>query len=128
KELALDLEDIAPTTLVGDEGQLERVMANLLANAVKFTPRGGRVRVAARTVNGCVEIAFQDTGRGIPAAELPHLFERYRRVREAKRTEGTGLGLFIARTIVAAHGGEIHVESTPGAGSTFTVRLPVAPS
>jgi signal transduction histidine kinase len=71
-----------------------------------------------------VTVAFKDTGRGIPADEIPHLFEKYRRVREAKRTEGTGLGLFIAKTIVDAHGGDIRVESTPGAGSTFTVLLP----
>jgi signal transduction histidine kinase len=109
--------------LVADESQLKRVVANLLANAIKFTASGG-VTISATARNGRVEIGFRDTGRGIPADELPHLFEKYRRVREAKRTEGTGLGLFIARTIVVAHGGEIHVESTPGVGSTFTVLLP----
>jgi len=69
-------------------------------------------------------VAVRDTGRGIPAHELPHLFEKYRRVRDKNRTEGTGLGLFIAKTIVEAHGGQIRVESAPGTGSTFTVLLP----
>jgi len=102
------------------------VVANLLANAVKYTPNGGRVTVSAARDDVHVTIAFRDTGRGIPADEIPHLFEKYRRVREAKRTEGTGLGLFIAKTIVAAHGGDIRVESTPGVGSTFTLLLPAA--
>ena len=122
--LALDAEPLPP--LVADEAQLRRVVANLLANAVKYTPNGGRVTVSAARENGRVRIAFQDTGRGIPADEIPHLFEKYRRVREAKRTEGTGLGLFIAKTIVAAHGGDIRDESTPGVGSTFTLFLPAA--
>ncbi|HJQ83548.1 MAG TPA: HAMP domain-containing sensor histidine kinase, partial [Candidatus Binatia bacterium] len=121
--LALDSE---PLPIVADESQLQRVVANLLGNAIKYTPSGGKVTVTASRQNGHVAIAFNDTGRGIPADELPHLFEKYRRVREAKRTEGTGLGLFIARTIVQAHGGDIRVESAPGAGSTFTLVLPAA--
>ena len=120
--LTLEIDPVRP--LLGDESQLKRVVANLLANAIKYTASGGRVTVSAGAVDGRVRIGFRDTGRGIPADELPHLFEKYRRVREAKRTEGTGLGLFISRTIVAAHGGDIHVESTPGVGSTFTVMLP----
>jgi signal transduction histidine kinase len=80
--------------------------------------------VSGRVEGDAVVLAFADTGRGIPAADIPHLFERYRRVREAKRTEGTGLGLYIAKTIVDAHGGRIGVESTPGVGSTFTVVIP----
>ena len=76
--------------------------------------------------DGWVALAFRDTVRGIPAEEIPHLFEKYRRVREAERSEGTGLGLFITKTIVEAHGGSIRVESTPGVGSTFTILLPAA--
>ncbi|TMA56870.1 MAG: PAS domain-containing protein [Deltaproteobacteria bacterium] len=87
-------------------------------------PAGGAVRVTTGRHNGHVTVAVRDTGRGIPAHELPHLFEKYRRVRDKNRTEGTGLGLFIAKTIVEAHGGQIRVESAPGAGSTFTVLLP----
>jgi signal transduction histidine kinase len=121
-QLALETEPLPP--LNADEAQLHRVVANLLGNAIKYTASGGRVTIHTTRENGCVAVAFRDTGRGIPADEIPHLFEKYRRVREAKRTEGTGLGLFIAKTIVEAHGGDIRVESTPGVGSTFTVLLP----
>src|SRR5207247_956460 len=110
--------------LVADETWLKRVVTNLLGNAIKYTATGGRITVSTAREDGRVAVAFRDTGRGIPADEIPHLFEKYRRVRETKRTEGTGLGLFIAKTIVEAHGGDVRVESTPGAGSTFTVLLP----
>jgi two-component system sensor histidine kinase ResE len=122
--LALEADVVPP--LLADEPQLERVVTNLLANAIKYTPSGGQITIVTGRENGRVTVAFRDTGRGIPADELPHLFEKYRRVREAKRTEGTGLGLFIAKTIVDAHGGDIRVESEPGAGSTFTLLLPAA--
>jgi signal transduction histidine kinase len=124
--LALEAEPVPP--IVADEAQLERVVANLLGNAIKYTASGGRVTIATARDGDRVAIAFRDTGRGIPGEELPHLFEKYRRVREAKRTEGTGLGLFIAKTIVAAHGGDIRVDSTPGVGSTFTLLLPLRPA
>ena len=122
--LALETGPLPP--LVADEPQLQRVVANLLGNAIKYTETGGRVTVSTARENGLVTVAFRDTGRGIPADEIPRLFEKYRRVREVKRTEGTGLGLFIAKTIVEAHGGDIRVDSTPGVGSTFTVLLPGA--
>ena len=124
KGVALTLEGDGLPPLLADETQLQRVVANLLANAIKYTPSGGRITIQVGRENGQALIAFRDTGRGIPADELPHLFEKYRRVREAKRTEGTGLGLFIAKTIVDAHGGDIRVESAPGVGSTFTLLLP----
>jgi len=111
--------------VLADESQMERVVDNLIGNAIKYTPAGGVIRVTTGGHNGHVTVAVRDTGRGIPAHELPHLFEKYRRVRDKHRTEGTGLGLFIAKTIVEAHGGQIRVESAPGAGSTFTVLLPV---
>ena len=124
KGLLLEL-DVEPVPLVMvDEPQIERVVANLIGNAIKYTPKGGRITVSTAVEDNRVALVFRDTGRGIPADELPHLFEKYRRVREAKRTEGTGLGLFIAKTIVSAHGGDIRVESTPGEGSTFTILLP----
>jgi signal transduction histidine kinase len=124
--LALEAEPVPP--IMADEAQLERVVANLLGNAIKYTASGGRVTIATARDGDRVAIAFRDTGRGIPGEELPHLFEKYRRVREAKRTEGTGLGLFIAKTIVAAHGGDIRVDSTLGVGSTFTLLLPLRPA
>ncbi len=125
KTIALAL-DCAPVLALADEGQIERVVTNLLANAIKYTGTGGRVTVTGRREGDRIVLAFADTGRGIPAADIPHLFQRYRRVREAKRTEGTGLGLYIVKTIVDAHGGELRVESTPGVGSTFTVVIPAA--
>jgi signal transduction histidine kinase len=124
KGLSLTLAGEALDEVVADELQLERVITNLLANAIKYTPSGGSITVSTGHREGRISVAVQDTGRGIPPDELPHLFEKYRRVREAKRTEGTGLGLFIAKTIVEAHGGDIRVESAPGAGSTFTLLLP----
>lgn len=124
KGLSLLLAGEVLDEVVADELQLERVITNLLANAIKYTPSGGSITVSTGQVDGRISVAVQDTGRGIPSDELPHLFEKYRRVREAKRTEGTGLGLFIAKTIVEAHGGDIRVESAPGAGSTFTLLLP----
>jgi len=128
KGVRLALETERLPALVADESQLQRVVANLLGNAIKYTAAGGRVTVSAARQDGRVAVVFRDTGHGIPADEMPHLFEKYRRVRQAKRTEGTGLGLFIAKTIVEAHGGDIRVESTPGVGSTFTVLLPAAMS
>jgi PAS domain S-box-containing protein len=124
KGIGLTLEADVMSPLLADEPQLERVVTNLIANAIKYTPSGGQITVVTGRENGRVTVAFRDTGRGIPADELPHLFEKYRRVREQKRTEGTGLGLFIAKTIIDAHGGDIRVESEPGAGSTFTLLLP----
>ncbi len=126
KGVRLAFEAVPLPPLVADESQLQRVVANLLGNAIKYTPSGGSVTVSTAPENGRFAVAFRDTGRGIPADEIPHLFERYRRVREAKRTEGTGLGLFIAKTIVEAHGGDILIESALGKGSTFTVLLPAS--
>ena len=124
KGLALSIHSGALPSIVADESQMERVVGNLIGNAIKYTPEGGAIRVMMGRQNGHVTLAVRDTGRGIPAHELPHLFEKYRRVRDKHRTEGTGLGLFIAKTIVEAHGGQIQVESAPGIGSTFTVLLP----
>jgi len=125
KGLALSVEPGMLPAVLADESQMERVVDNLIGNAIKYTAEGGAIRVTTGRQNGHVTVAVRDTGRGIPAHELPHLFEKYRRVRDKNRTEGTGLGLFIAKTIVEAHGGKIRGESAPGAGSTFTVLLPV---
>jgi len=122
--VTLSVDGIPLPTVVADEAQMERVIVNLIGNAIKYTAQGGSVRVTTGRANGSVAVAVRDTGRGIPPDELPHLFEKYRRVREKHRTEGTGLGLFIAKTIVEAHGGTIRVKSAPGAGSTFTLLLP----
>jgi signal transduction histidine kinase len=113
----------------GDERKVKQVLLNLLSNAIKFTPAGGRVEVRAEPVDGHVEIAVSDTGVGIAAEDQEAVFEEFRQVGTdyAKKREGTGLGLALARRFVELHGGRIWVKSTSGEGSTFTVSLPVRP-
>jgi NtrC-family two-component system sensor histidine kinase KinB len=107
-----------------DRAQIIRVLINLLNNAVRHTPEGGEVVLEAKAVKNGVTFFVRDTGSGIPAEYLPHIFERFVQVPGATRG-GAGLGLSIARTIVKAHGGDILVESEPGQGSVFTFTLPV---
>ena len=104
------------------------MLFNLVDNAVRFTPDGGRVTVSARRRNGSVEVAVSDTGAGIPPEHLPRLFERFYRAdpARARGDGGTGIGLAIARSVVEAHGGQIKAESEPGRGSIFTFDLPSA--
>ena len=109
-------------TVLGDEDRLVQVVVNLLANAVRFTPVGGRVTVRLVDAGSECEIQVEDTGVGIPNAELPHIFESYRQAHPGKG--GTGLGLAIVRGLVLAHGGRVTVESQEGKGSRFTVLLP----
>ncbi len=106
--------------------QLRMVFWNLLENGVKYTPPGGTVTLSAMTEGATVDISVTDTGIGIPADALPHIFERFYRVDKARsrRAGGAGLGLALAHDIVAAHGGHLDVSSAPGRGSCFTVRLP----
>lgn len=110
----------------GDEQRVVQVLANLLGNALRFTERGGRVRVGARRAANMVEIVVHDTGAGIPPSEMPRIFERYWTVRRNAPKGGTGLGLAIARGIVEAHGGAIWADSTLGQGSSFRFTLPLA--
>ena len=123
-QTALDTET---GPIAGDPDRLQQVVWNLLSNATKFTPKGGRVQVALERVNSHVEIAVSDTGQGVPAEFLPHLFERFQQAETGpSRTHGgLGLGLAIVRHIVELHGGTVHAES-PGAGNgtTITVKLP----
>jgi signal transduction histidine kinase len=115
--------------LHADGDRLRQVIGNLLANAVKFTPSGGRVDVSAEAVDGGVEIAVADTGRGIPSAFLPFIFDRFRQAdsRFTREHGGLGLGLSIARNLVEMHGGTIEASSDgDGHGATFRVRLPMA--
>ncbi|HSN29055.1 MAG TPA: HAMP domain-containing sensor histidine kinase [Kofleriaceae bacterium] len=108
-----------------DAPRFMRVVVNLLTNVLKFTPRGGSITVEVTRRDAVVEVAVSDTGPGIPEALHETIFERFRRGPHV-RARGLGLGLFIAREIVAAHGGRIWVESTPGTGSTFRVQVPAA--
>jgi len=108
-----------------DRNRILQVLANLLGNALKFTPPGGAVRIEAVTEADAVRVSVSDTGPGIAAEHVPHLFERYWQTRETSRL-GAGLGLFIAKGIVEAHGGKIWVDTAPGAGTTFIFTLPHA--
>ena len=105
---------------------LERVVANLLYNALKFTPEGGKVTLRSVEVRGGVKIEVEDTGPGMTREEIPLLFERYQRAKKDAYREGSGLGLFIVKALVDALGGQVEVISTPGEGSCFAVFLPVA--
>jgi signal transduction histidine kinase/ActR/RegA family two-component response regulator len=123
-EVILDSKGIVS----GDADRLQQVLWNLLTNAVKFTPKGGRVQVRLQRVNSSVEISVSDTGQGISADFLPYIFERFRQQDNTKtrRHGGLGLGMAITRHIVELHGGTIRAESPgEGLGATFTVRLPV---
>jgi signal transduction histidine kinase len=127
-ELRLDLEvDQRVGDLVGDERKVRQVLLNLLSNAVKFTPPGGRVAVTAAPANGVIEISVSDTGIGIAPEDHEAIFEEFRQVGTdyAKKREGTGLGLSLAKRFVELHGGRIWVKSEVGKGSTFTFTLPV---
>jgi signal transduction histidine kinase/CheY-like chemotaxis protein len=128
-EIGLEVEHSA-TLMRGDGDRLQQVFWNLLANAVKFTPKGGRISVRARRVDSDLEVVVQDSGVGISPAFMPHLFESFRQA-DAGGTRapgGLGLGLSIARHIVELHGGTISASSEGiGKGATFQVRLPISP-
>jgi GAF domain-containing protein len=114
---------------VGDERKIKQILLNLLSNAVKFTPEGGRIGINARQADGSVEISVSDTGIGIAPEDQPKIFEEFRQVGTdyAHKTEGTGLGLTLAKKFVELHGGKIWVTSEVGKGSTFTFTLPARP-
>jgi two-component system phosphate regulon sensor histidine kinase PhoR len=111
--------------VLADAGRVQQVMINLLHNAIKFTPAGGKVTAGARQAGSSVLFWVCDTGIGIPADELPRIFERFYKVDRARSSKGTGLGLAIARHLVEAHQGKIWVESEPDKGSTFYFTIPL---
>lgn len=123
-EFEVEVPDLLPRVKV-DVERTTQVLTNLLDNALKFTPRGGRVTVHASEHRGSVRIAVVDTGSGIPEADLPHIFDRFYKVDKARSGRaGAGLGLAIAKRLVEAQGGMIMVESKEGAGTQFVVALP----
>lgn len=129
KGVAIEVE-VAPDEplLLGDRTRLVQMFNNLLTNAMKFTPTGGSVTVRVRPAADSIVASVSDTGIGIPAEVLPHLFEKFKGHRRGTSGEtGTGLGLAIVQQIVDLHGGTIAVQSEPGAGATFTLRLPLHP-
>jgi signal transduction histidine kinase len=120
---------IAPgLTVEADRARLRQVLANLVDNAVKYTPSGGRVTVTAERDGAEVRIDVADTGIGIAPHDLPRIWERLYRGDSSRAERGLGLGLSLVRAVVLAHGGTISVSAEPGSGSTFTVRLPAARS
>lgn len=142
REVRVSIQALEPLVVRGDGQRLKQLLLNLVDNAIKYTPPGGRVRLGLQAVKREVpqasspaseggdlaEITVQDTGIGISPEALPRIFERFYRVDQARSREagGAGLGLCIAKTIAEAHGGTIQVQCTPGAGSTFTLTLPLS--
>jgi signal transduction histidine kinase len=104
---------------------LERIFANLLHNALKFTPGAGQVAIRSAPQNGEIVVSVADTGPGIAPQEIPLLFERYKQSKTSRNREGAGLGLFIVKSLVDAYQGRVEVESSLGVGTCFSVFLPV---
>jgi signal transduction histidine kinase len=127
-------EDHLPT-IIGDAGKLHRALSNLMSNAVKFTPDGGQIWLEARLVEGTqvdagvpyVVFSVVDSGEGIPAQDLPYIFDAYYQAAGRNKDLGTGLGLAIVKRIAAAHGGNVSVRSQVGVGTAFSMMLPLAP-
>ncbi|HKE28504.1 MAG TPA: heavy metal sensor histidine kinase [Bryobacteraceae bacterium] len=126
----LSADAAAKCVVYADRVQIERMITNLLSNAIKFTPEGGQVHISARTVDEHAEIVVEDTGRGIPTEHLPHIFDRFYRVpgsnAASAHEQGLGLGLSFVAWIVKVHKGTIDVDSHPGRGTRFTIKLPAA--
>jgi signal transduction histidine kinase len=129
KRIQVRAELEAASLIVGDASQLEEVFTNLLSNAIKFTPAGGDIEVRLRCTKACAEVTVSDSGRGISAEFLPHVFERFRREkRNPSEPDGLGLGLAIVRYLVERHDGKISALSPgEGKGTTFKVCFPLAP-
>ena len=123
-ELKVDYAKSLPEILI-DLPRLEQVLLNLLHNAIKFTPAEGKVHLKVVETDEGVEFSVEDTGVGIPADDLPRIFERFYKTAEGRSREGTGLGLAIARHLVEAHGGKIAVSSEVGSGSRFHFTIPL---
>jgi two-component system phosphate regulon sensor histidine kinase PhoR len=123
-QLAVELPPDFPSVLADTE-RIQQVVTNLVHNAIKFTPSGGEVTISAAASGDEVVVSVRDTGVGIPADDLPRIFERFYKADQARRSGGTGLGLAIAKHIVQGHGGRIWAESAEGRGSTFCFSLPL---
>lgn len=128
KGISLAVEAEGPIPVVADRERVAQVLHNLLANAVRYTESGGRVRISITPAGSEARIEVADSGSGIPEDELPYVFDRFHRVdrSRSRTTGGAGLGLAIVKHLVEAHGGRVWVRSQPGAGSTFGFALPAA--
>jgi signal transduction histidine kinase/CheY-like chemotaxis protein/CHASE3 domain sensor protein len=127
KNISLETDSGRGLHLVADPVKLKQMLLNLVSNAIKFTPTGGRVAIQARQVESWIEIAVTDTGIGIAETDLERLFTEFQQLDagHGRQQEGTGLGLALTRRFAELHGGEVQVKSVPAKGSTFTLRLPV---
>ena len=121
--VALVFEPHPPCAVRADRGRVQRIVANLIDNALKFTPAGGRVTLRVAEADAWVTFEVKDTGLGIAPTELPRVFERFYRGDRSRTGRGSGLGLSLARAFARAHGGDLTAVSTPGVGSVFTLRL-----
>jgi heavy metal sensor kinase len=125
----ITLSPLEPVQLVGDEERLAQVVRNLVDNAIRHTEPGARIDIALKREDGWARLDVSDTGAGIPAEHLDHVFERFYRVgRHPDHDSGSGLGLAIVKHLTEAHGGRVSVDSVVGSGTRFTVRLPVQPT
>jgi signal transduction histidine kinase len=127
KDISLELDAAPPLpALEIDPGRMTQVLTNILDNAIRHTPAGGRILLSARQVGGMVELAVQDSGPGLPKAEVERIFERFYRADASRRRDdgGSGLGLAIAKSIVLAHNGQLSAESEPGRGLRISILLP----
>jgi two-component system sensor histidine kinase KdpD len=124
KGVALDASGDHPGTVPGDETKLTWALSNLIANAIRYTPAGGRVRITTESRDGTVSVSVADTGPGIPPEQQDKIFERFAQSANADYAGAAGLGLAIVRDVVQAHGGRIHLDSEVGRGTRFTLELP----
>jgi signal transduction histidine kinase len=127
-KVTLKLLEIDQAQVSGDRDRLKQVLINLISNAIHYTPSGGEVNLSLSKTSEFVQIVVRDTGPGIPAKDLPHIFDRFYRGEKSRtrsKATGFGLGLSIAYWIVDLHQGSIDVESTVGVGTTFTIKLPL---
>ena len=126
KGVTLDSSGTAADVVLGDEVKLTWALSNLIANAIRHTPSGGRVHLESESWDGTVAVSVSDTGPGIPVERQEKIFERFAQSGTAEEAGAAGLGLAIVRDVVQAHGGRIHLESRVGQGTRFTLELPRA--
>jgi heavy metal sensor kinase len=130
RQVSLDLGALEPVTIQGDYERLRQLLLNLVDNGLKYTPAGGRVTLSVQDRGDVIGLRVADTGIGLTPAERPQVLQRFYRTpaARAQARQGAGLGLCIVQSIATAHGGSLHIDSTPGQGSTFTVQFPRPPA
>jgi signal transduction histidine kinase len=122
--IVVDIPENFPIIL-GDENRLEQVLSNLLSNAIKYSPEGGEIRITGQVRPEQLIVCVSDQGPGIASSDIPHIFDRfYRATSAARTTKGAGLGLYLARAVIEAHGGRVWVDPKPGAGARICFSLP----